>query len=100
MMRHPPLKAHHSRSASPPETLGKLVDNKFRLLGWCVACWTNFVVDVGTLVAQRGRNCRIADMAPVPCPGCGRRRTEHRLIPPMMGYGMRPRSPKRRRRRK
>jgi hypothetical protein len=52
--------------------IGERRGNKVRLLGWCLVCWANFVVDVATLVAKRGRDCLLAGMAPVPCPAGAR----------------------------
>jgi hypothetical protein len=44
-------------------------------------------IDFGALIAERGREREIVGMEPVPCPRCGSRRTEIRLLPPQNGSG-------------
>jgi hypothetical protein len=42
----------------------------------------SFDIDMAALVAERGADCPIVGMAPVPCPYCGSRDTEIRLKTP------------------
>jgi hypothetical protein len=89
MIRRPP-QAH--RSEIP---LGKLADRGHRLFGSGLDCArryrcelgarnqpSQFGIDLGALVAERGRDCLIVGMEPVPCPRCRSRRTEIRILPP------------------
>jgi hypothetical protein len=88
-------------SGVPLDTLGKLADRGFRLFGSCLDCARRYDpklgplrppsyydIDLAKLVAERGRDCLIFDMDPVPCPRCGSRRTEIRLLPPQNGSGV------------
>jgi hypothetical protein len=88
-----PPQAH--RSEVPLDTLGKLADRRHRLFGSCPDCArsyrmalgpanqpSQFDIDIAALIAERGRDCLIVGMAPVPCPRCGSRRTEIRILPP------------------
>jgi len=72
MIRRPP-QAH--RSEIPLDTLGKLADRGHRLFGSCLDCArryryelgarnqpSQFDIDVGALVAERGRDCTIVAM--------------------------------------
>jgi hypothetical protein len=92
MIRLPP-QAH--RSEVPLDTLGKLADRRHRMFGSCLDCArryryelgarnqpSQFGIDLGALVAERGRDCLIVGIEPVPCPYCDSRRTEIRILPP------------------
>jgi hypothetical protein len=46
-----------------------------------------FDIDLAALIAERGRECLVVGMPPVPCPRCGSRRTELRILPPKTGDG-------------
>ena len=83
------------RSEVPLDTLGKLADRGHRLFGSCLDCalsyrpelgprnrTSQFDIDLGALIAERGRECEIVGMRRVPCPRCGGRRTEIRVLPP------------------
>jgi len=88
------------RSEIPLDTLGKLADRRHRLFGSCLDCArryryelgarnqsSQYDIDIGALIAERGRDCLIVGMKPVPCPYCGSRRTELRILPPQAGSG-------------
>jgi hypothetical protein len=49
---------------------------------------TQYDIDLGALVAERGRDCPIVGMEPVPFPQCGSRRTEVRILPPKTSDGV------------
>jgi hypothetical protein len=96
----PPRPPQARPSQVPLDTLGKLADRGFRLFGSCLDCSrrydpklgplsppSSFDIDLGALVAERGRECEIVGMPPVPCPRCATRRTEIRLLPPNTGSG-------------
>jgi hypothetical protein len=83
------------RSEIPLDTLGKLADRGYRPFGSCLDCArryryelgarnrpSQYDIDLGALVAERGRDCLIVGMEPVLCPRCGSRRTELRVLPP------------------
>ncbi len=81
------------------ETLGCLRRHGFSLFGWCGDCadlyrmdmpaqqrpMAFFDIDLGRLIAERGADATYIRMPPVPCPRCGSRRTEYRILPPRMG---------------
>jgi hypothetical protein len=87
------------RSELPFGTLGKLADQGYRLFGWCPECArtrypppgddhpTEFEIDLTTLIAEHGRDYPFLKVPAVPCPTCGSKRTEYRLLPPQKGAG-------------
>jgi hypothetical protein len=92
MIRRPP----QARRSEIP--LGRLADRRHRLFGCCVDCArryryelgarnqpSQYEMDLGALATERGRDAAIVGMEPVPCPRCGSRRTEIRLLPPAHG---------------
>lgn len=62
------------------DTLGKLRAHGHGLWGWCYSCAGLFDVDVTALVDERGADCDIARLAPVPCPYCGSSAIEMHII--------------------
>jgi hypothetical protein len=76
------------------DSLGKLADWRMRVFGSCLDCSRRYDpklgpcntpsaydIVLGQLVAARGRDCLIVGMPPVPCPRCGSRSTEIRILP-------------------
>ena len=67
---------------------------RYRLFGWCQWCSSNydprmpaerrqpatFDIDVAAPIAERGADHPVVGMAPVPCPYCGSRQTEIRIL--------------------
>lgn len=41
-----------------------------------------FDIDLDRLIAERGADATCIGMPPVPCPRCGSRRTEYRVLAP------------------
>jgi hypothetical protein len=78
------------------DTLGRLHARGYGLFGSCADCAqlyrmadpperripSNFDVDIATLIAERGADCSVIRMAPVPCPRCGSRDTQCRVTTP------------------
>jgi len=78
------------------DTLGKLHARHYGLFGCCTDCAqlyrmadpperrvsSHFDIDMGELIAERGANCSVIRMAPVPCPRCGSLNTESRIVTP------------------
>jgi hypothetical protein len=75
--------AQAHRSEIPLDTLGKLAARRHRLFGSCLDCAlryryelgarnqpSQYDIDIGALVAERGRDCLIVGMKLVPCPYC------------------------------
>ncbi len=76
------------------ETLGKLHANRHTLFGWCRPCGARYRMDarpeenppssfdiyLDKLIAQRGPDAPVVNMAPVACPRCGSRETETRIL--------------------
>lgn len=80
------------------DTLGKLLEQGFGLRICCDDCAARyrrdapdasptamFKVDLPALIAQRGTNCRLIGMAPLPCPGCRGMHTSFLVSAPSMG---------------
>ena len=68
------------------DTLGRLAARRHSLFGSCLDCArryryelgarnqpSQFDIEIGALVAERGRDCLIVGMEPVMCPPCGSR---------------------------
>ncbi len=82
-------------------TVGNLQANRHTLFGWCRRCASryrmaarpeenppaSFAIDVAALIAQRGPDAPVVRMAPVPCPHCGSRDTEARILDPPLQRG-------------
>ncbi len=76
------------------DTLGQLHAQRHTMFGWCRRCesryrmaaWPEdnppaiFDIDVAALIAQRGAGAPVVRMPPVPCPHCGSRETEVRIL--------------------
>ena len=76
------------------DTIGKLRDFVHPLAGWCRPCGaryrmaagpgenppSSFDIDLDALIADRGAAHPVVGMAPVPCPYCGSRQTEVRIL--------------------
>ena len=75
------------RSEIPLDTLGKLADRSYRLLGYCLICRKSFDVALDLLIRTRGRDCEIVGMKPLKCSGCQGFHTEIRILPPKSGRG-------------
>jgi hypothetical protein len=78
------------------DTLGRLRAHRHGLFGYCLACDERhrnpvpgeqriggiFAIDLDALIAERGADASCIRMAPIPCPRCGSRQTEYRIIAP------------------
>lgn len=81
------------------DTLGKLCQHGHGLFGWCSDCgspsryWDDvrarraptpamFDIDLSALIRERGGDCRVVGLEPVPCPRCGSTNTETRVTTP------------------
>jgi len=81
------------------DTLDKLWQHGHGMFGWCSDCgapsryWddvkalrtpkpASFDIDLGALIRERGKDCVLVGLAPVPCPRCGSARTETRITTP------------------
>jgi len=81
------------------DTLAKLDRHGHGLFGWCSDCgspsryWVDvkarrqprpasFDIDLAALIGERGKDGSVVDLAPVPCPRCGSRKTEIRVTAP------------------
>ena len=75
------------------DTIGKLHHHGHRTFGWCRRCAAlyrpergpgnppaSFDIDLPALIAERGTGHPVVGMAPVPCPYCGSRQTEIRIL--------------------
>ena len=67
------------------DTIGKLHAYHHDLCGWCCNCASLFEINIAALITERGADCEIIGMAPVPCPRCGSRDTEHCIDTPPHG---------------
>lgn len=77
-------------------SLGTLLEGGYALWSSCQDCAeayrkdlppelrrrAEFKLDLRALIAGRGPDSPFVGMAPVPCPGCGGRRTSTFMIPP------------------
>lgn len=75
-------------------TIGMLHEHGYGMFGWCDECAAHyrqdqpaelrkpaaFDIDLALLIAERGWASPVINMAPVPCPRCGSRRTSIRII--------------------
>jgi hypothetical protein len=81
------------------DTLAKLRDHNYRLIGHCMACArlyrpdrrdnppSSFAIDLAALMAERGPDCRVVGLRPVPCVYCGSVETTSQLaVPPKGGW--------------
>jgi hypothetical protein len=78
------------------DTLGRLHARGYGLFGACADCAqlyrmadlperripSNFDIDLAALIAERGADCSVIRMAPVPCPRCGSLDTQYRITTP------------------
>jgi hypothetical protein len=79
------------------DTLGKLHHYGHGMFGWCCDCGSPsryrddakarrapkpamFDIDLGALIRERGKDCLVIGLAPVPCSRCGK--TETRVTAP------------------
>ena len=62
------------------DTLGKLYAHGHGIGGYCLDCRRLFAVSLTVLMLERGRDYSPIRMAPVRCPGCGKRRTQYSII--------------------
>jgi hypothetical protein len=83
----------HPRGFIVIDTLAKLRDHNYRLVGYCDACARlyrpdagpggsppySFAIDLAALIAERGEACAVVGLRPVPCPRCGSRETRSHL---------------------
>jgi hypothetical protein len=80
------------------DTLGAIADRGYLMFGSCLRCGggyrpalgpptapSMYDIDLAALIADSGRDCHIVGMRAVPCPYCGSRRTEIRLLPAKTG---------------
>jgi hypothetical protein len=77
------------------DTLDKLRAHHHRLIGHCALCARlyrpdapgasppcSFPVDLEALIAERGRDCAVVGLKPVPCPRCGSLKTTTQIAVP------------------
>jgi len=81
------------------DTLGKLWQQGHGMFGWCTECgspsryWADvkarralqpamFDIDLAALIHERGKECVVVGLDPIPCPRCGSAKTETRVTTP------------------
>jgi hypothetical protein len=77
------------------DTLGKMLEHRQTLFGHCADCAalyrkdrmgenppSSWTVDLGALIAERGADSPSVRMKPVPCPYCGGRNVDFRVVGP------------------
>ena len=81
------------------DTLGAMQRHGYGMFGRCCDCgapsmyWADlksrrtpmpamFDIDLAALAHERGKDCRVVGLAPIPCPRCGSMKTETRIMAP------------------